>query len=125
MDAKEIWIKADGPENKDDRKELVLSALESGIEKAIVRPEDSDFAEFGKIDLVVNNDGKLSRGYELVELSTPEDQERALSLAGKVDGVVLDSRDWTVIPLENMIAKFRNTGTKVLACAEDVETAKL
>lgn len=125
MDAKEIWIKADGPENKDDRKELVLSALESGIEKAIVRPEDSDFAEFGTIDLVVNNDGKLSRGYELVELSTPEDQERALSLAGKVDGVVLDSRDWTVIPLENMIAKFRNTGTKVLACAEDVETAKL
>lgn len=125
MDSKEIWIRADGPEDGDERKELVLSALESGIERAIVRPEDSGFSEFGKVELIFNDDGKLSGGYELVELSTPEDQDRALALAGKVDGVVLDSRDWTVIPLENMIAKFRNTGTKVLACADDVETAKL
>lgn len=125
MDSKEIWIRADGPEDGDERKELVISALESGIERAIVRPEDSGFSEFGKVELIFNDDGKLSGGYELVELSTPEDQDRALALAGKVDGVVLDSRDWTVIPLENMIAKFRNTGTKVLACADDVETAKL
>ena len=125
MDSKEIWIRADGPDDKEERKELVLSALESGIEKAIVRPEDSDFSEFGKVELLFNDGGRLSGGYELVELATPEDQERAMSMAGKVSGVVLDSRDWAVIPLENMIARFRDTGTQVLACADDVETAKL
>ena len=122
---KEIWIRADGPESREERKGLVLSALESGIGTAIVRPEDADFASFGKVTLVFNDGGALSDGYELVELATPEDQERAMAMAGKAKGVVLDSRDWTVIPLENMIARFRNTGTKVLACADDAEQAKL
>ncbi|MDO5853531.1 MAG: 3-dehydroquinate synthase II, partial [Thermoplasmata archaeon] len=122
---KEIWIRADAPEDKDKRKELVLSALESGIGIAMVRPEDADFADFGKVELIFNDGGKLSGGFELVELATPEDQARAMAMAGKVKGVVLDSRDWTVIPLENMIAKFRDTGTKVLACADDTEQAKL
>ncbi|MDO5862136.1 MAG: 3-dehydroquinate synthase II [Thermoplasmata archaeon] len=122
---KEIWIRADAPDDKDKRKELVLSALESGIGIAIVRPEDEDFAGFGKVELIINDNGKLSGGFELVELATPEDQARAMAMAGKVKGVVLDSRDWTVIPLENMIAKFRDTGTKVLACADDTEQAKL
>lgn len=122
---KEIWIRADAPEDKEKRKELVLSALESGIGIAMVRPEDADFADFGKVELIFNDGGKLSGGFELVELATPEDQARAMAMAGKVKGVVLDSRDWTVIPLENMIAKFRDTGTKVLACADDTEQAKL
>ena len=122
---KEIWIRADVPEDKEERKELVISAFESGIDKAIVRPEDKDFADFGKLVLMFNDKGKLTGNFELVELSTPEDQDRALALAGKRKGIILDSRDWTVIPLENMIAKFRNTGTKVLACADSVDQAKL
>ncbi len=125
MASKEIWVRADVPDDKEDRKELVLSALESGIGTAIVRPGDEDFSEFGKVTIIVNDGGVLSDGYELVELRTPEDQDRALSLAGKREGVILDSRDWAVIPLENMIAKFRDTGTKVLACADDTEQARL
>lgn len=122
---KEIWIRADVPEDMEARKELVISAFESGIDKVIVRPEDQCFSELGKITLIYNDDGELSGNFELVELSTPEDQEHAFGLAGKRDGVVLDSRDWTVIPLENLIAKFRNTGTRVFACADSVEQAKL
>lgn len=125
MAAKEIWIRADIPDDKDTRKELVVSALESGITDAIVRSDDLDFAELGKITLRVNNKGSLGDGYELVELSTPADQDRALAMAGKRKGVVLDSRDWTIIPLENMIAKFHTTSTKVYACADTVEQAKL
>ncbi len=122
---KEIWIRADKPDEKEKRKELVLSALESGIGKAIVRPGDEDFASLGKVELHVNNDGELDGGYEIVALRTPEDQDRAMAMAGKRNGVILDSSDWTVIPLENLIAKFRNSGTKVLACAGDTEQAKL
>lgn len=122
---KEIWIRADGPEDKDRRKELVLSALESGIDTAIVRPEDADFASLGKVRLFVNDGGKLSDGYEIVALRTPEDQDRAMAMAGKRTGVILDSSDWTVIPLENLIAKFRGSGTRVFACAADAELAKL
>lgn len=122
---KELWIRADVPDDKEERKELVISALESGIDTALVRPEDSDFAEFGKVSLYFNEDGKISGGIELVELRCPEDQDRAMAMAGKVKAVILDSSDWTVIPLENLIAKFRDSGTKVLACADDMDQAKL
>ena len=122
---KELWIRADIPEDREERKELVISALESGVDIALVRPEDSDFEEFGKVKLYYNDNGKVSDGVELVELRCPEDQDRAMDMAGKVNAVILDSSDWTVIPLENLIAKFRDSGTKVLACADDIEQAKL
>ncbi len=122
---KEIWVRADMPDDKSKRKELVISAFETGIDRAIVRPEDADFTELGKITLMFMDNGELTDGYELVELATPEDQDRAMSMAGKAKGVILDSRDWTIIPLENMIARFGGTGTKVLACADDVDRAKL
>lgn len=122
---KELWIRADHPDDVEERKELVLSALEAGISTVIVRKEDESFSEFGKITVHTISKGKVSDGYELVELKTPEDQDRALSLVGKCSGVILDSSDWTIIPLENLIAKFRNSGTKVLACASNVDQAKL
>ena len=125
MANKEIWIRADLPDDKEVRKQLVLSALESGITGAIVRSDDLDFSDLGKITLMVNNKGSLGDGYELVELSSPSDQDKAMSMAGRRKGVVLDSRDWTIIPLENMIAKFHTTSTKVFACADTVEQAKL
>lgn len=122
---KAVWIRADVPDEKAARKELVLSALESGIGTAIVRPGDEDFAELGKVELVVNDGGRLDNGFELVELKSPADQDRAMAMSGKKNGVILGASDWTVIPLENMIAKFRGSGTKVFACASDKEQAKL
>ena len=122
---KEIWIRADKPEDKEKRKELVLSAMESGIGTALVRPGDEDFSSLGKVKLYFNDNGDISENYEIVALRTPEDQDRAMAMAGKKAGVILDSSDWTVIPLENLIARFRDSGTKVYACAADTEQAKL
>ena len=98
---KEIWIRADIPDDAEKRKQLVLSALESGIDTAIVRPGD-DFGSLGKVRLFENDGGKLTGNYELVALRTPDDQDRAMAMAGKRAGVILDSSDWTVIPLENL-----------------------
>lgn len=123
--AKDLWIRADRPDDKAARKELVVEALESGITTAIVRPEDRDFAALGKLTLLFAEHGKLSGKVALVELKKPADQDAALALAGKADAVILGTSDWTVIPLENMIAKFRGTGTKVLACAADPAQAKV
>ena len=47
---KELWVRTDVPEDKTKRKELLLSALEAGISTALIRSEDSDLAELGKID---------------------------------------------------------------------------
>ena len=122
---KELIIRADVPDDKGVRKELILSALESGITTAIVRPEDEDLQSLGNVKLLYNKNGEISDNIRLVELRSPKDQDQAMSLAGKCDIVILGSSDWTVIPLENMIAKFKDTKTKIYACATDVEQAKL
>jgi 3-dehydroquinate synthase II len=117
---KEIWVRADMPDDKEERKELLISAIESGVTTAIVRPEDADLSSLGKMKLITDGDD-----VRIVDIRSPKDQEKALSLAGKCSAVVISSSDWTIIPLENMIAKFAGTGTKVLACASDPENAVL
>ena len=123
--SKEMMVRADVPDNKSSRKDLLTSALECGISKIIVRPEDSDFKDLGKVDLLFNDGGMISKDIRLVELRSPTDQDRAFALAGKCKVVILGTSDWTIIPLENMIAKFRDSRTKIFACASDPEQAKL
>jgi 3-dehydroquinate synthase II len=117
---KEIWVRADIPESKEDRKEMLISAIESGITAALVRQEDLDFSSLGKIELIT-----AGEDVKIVDIGSPKDQDRAMALAGKCSAVILSSSDWTIIPLENLIAKFSGTGTKVFASASDVESARL
>jgi len=122
--SKEIWIKADTPDNKEKRKELVISALECGVTTAIVRPDDKDFISFGNVKLIFNHEGELSDGSVYVELKKPADQDKAMELAGKCKTIILGTSDWTIIPLENMIARFHKTETRIFACASNAETAR-
>jgi 3-dehydroquinate synthase II len=123
---KEVWARADIPDNAEMRKKLFIAGLEAGADGAIVRPEDRGFAEFGSLPMLFNDNGDLSGAMsgKLVRLTSPNDQENALALSGKVDLVVLDASDWNVIPLENMIARFAK-GTKVFACASSPAQAEL
>lgn len=122
---RDLWVRADRPDSAEERKELVITALEAGIVTAIVRPEDSDFSGLGKIDLVFNDDGELSGDVRMMTVSSPEEQEEAMSVAGRSGTLIIDTGDWKVIPLENMIAAFSGTKTKVMACASDTEQAEL
>ncbi len=124
--SKEIWVRTDGPESKEKRKGLFTAALEAGADGVIIRPSDGDFSSLGKIDTMVSESGQLrgSMNGSVVSLRSPDDQKKALDLVGRTDLVVLDASDWSVIPLENMIAKFGGR-TKVFACASTVEQAEL
>jgi 3-dehydroquinate synthase II len=117
---KEIWVRADLPDSKEKRKEILINAVESGITSAIVRPEDDDLASLGKIKFV-----SIGDDVRFVDITSPKDQEYAMNLAGKCSVLILSSKDWTIIPLENLIAKFTGTGTRLFAVASDVENARL
>ena len=97
-----------------------FARLIRGIDSGIVIPsaEPTLISSFGAIE---RYDGNLGFGITNALFA----MDRAMAMAGKRSGVILDSSDWTVIPLENLIAKFRNSGTKVFACAADKEQAKL
>ena len=126
MRMKEIWMRADVPDNVEKRKKMLISGLESGINTFIVRPGDEPFSSLGKVRLAVNKDGVLSGGLKgrLVRISSPEEQTEAMRLCGKEDVLVVSTGDWSVIPYENLIAASSGK-TKIMACVSSSGDAEL
>ena len=93
----------------------------------LFRSGDEQFTDLGKMEDAVFFDGgkPTDKSWEVCRIDTPEDQAKTLALAGKRDVIVVETSDWTIIPLENMIAKFRSSGTKVYAIATRKEDAEL
>lgn len=82
----------------------------------------------GKVDELVLKDDRIHRDGEhvgdLVRISSKKDEEAVAALKGKRELVVVDARDWKVIPLENLIAALGGA-TKLYAVADDPEQAEL
>ena len=126
MRMKEIWMRADVPDNVEKRKKMLISGLESGINTFIVRPGDEAFSSLGKVRLAVNKDGTLSGGLSgrLIRITSPEEQTEAMKLCGKEDVLVVSTGDWSVIPYENLIAASSGR-TKIMACVSSSGDAEL
>ena len=114
---KKVWVLVDPW-----RKDLVTAALEAGAD-AIVLPEGfSDQAKaLGRITTVAP-DGDIALGTDVVyhEIASKDDEVRAATeLRDKT--LILRMRDWTIIPLENLIAQ--RTGLMVeVSGAQDALT---
>jgi 3-dehydroquinate synthase II len=115
---KRLWVNAD-PYNK----EVVISALESGAE-AVVLPDGKSEAvrEFGKIKTVEAN-GDIVPGVdvEFIDIAGKADEDKAAAVPeNKI--VVLRMLDWTIIPIENLLAR---RGKDIIVQVENSEQAQL
>ena len=54
-------------------------------------------------------------GCKEVTIDSGNDQSAARELVGMVDWMVISCQDWTMIPLENLVAAAAGTGTKIVA----------
>lgn len=115
---KTIWLKAD-PWNK----ELAIAAIEAGADAVIVPPGRSAEVKRLGIMTTVASDGDLVPGRDVfeVEVRSREDEKKILSLPGDKP-VIVRTPDWTIIPLENLIAQRRNLFLEVSAL-EQARTA--
>ena len=68
---------------------------------------------------IYSEDGLLYRNGALigghVHIDSAEAQAKARSLAGSVEWILLTFKDWSMIPIENVIAATESTPTKVAA----------
>jgi 3-dehydroquinate synthase II len=115
---KKFWVNS-VPYEKD----VVITALESGAE-AVVLPDgmSGTVREFGKIK-TVEKDGDIRPGadVELIDISGKADEDKAAAVAeNKI--VVLRMLDWTIIPIENLLA--RRSGP-IMVQVKTSEQAKL
>jgi 3-dehydroquinate synthase II len=115
---KKLWVNA-VPYKKD----VVISALESGAE-AVVLPDgkSNTVREFGKIKTVEKNgDIKPGVDVEFIDIAGKADEDKAAAVPEKKI-VVLRMLDWTIIPIENLLAR---RGKNVMVQVENSEQAKL
>jgi len=124
-----IWVRADGPADYEERKKLVSSALEEGMVHILLREEDQALQRLGRFEAMFIKGPDVYSGEDrigtIVEISTPEDLQRAYSLRDQVRYLLISARDWKVIPLENLIAEFQGSHTRILVVATDPLEAKL
>lgn len=112
---KELWVDA-----RPWKKELVTTALESGAD-AIVSGEADPVRALGRIRVVAPG-GDLEFGRDVFEItiSDKESEEEAARLSGS-GMVVVHATDWSIIPLENLVARSEN----IIAGVESVKEAEV
>jgi len=113
---RKLWVKADPWDKK-----IVTTALEGGADGIMVpKGFSKKVKELGRIQ-TISEDGDLKLGKDVVffTITSGEDEEKIVKLSQN-KRVILECTDWTVIPLENLIAK----GAKVIAQVRDLKEAQ-
>ena len=114
---RKIWVKSD-PWIKD----IVTTALEGGADGIMVpKGFSKKVKELGKIETIAE-DGDLVLGKDVLvfNIKSGEDEEEIVKTS-QSKKVVLQTTDWTIIPLENLIAK----GADVIAQVETLQEAQI
>jgi len=115
---KKLWVNV-VPYNK----EIAIAALESGAE-AVVLPDGKSetVRQFGKIKTVEKNgDIKPGVNVEFIDIAGKADEDKAAAVPSEKI-VVLRMLDWTIIPIENLLAR---RGKNIMVQVENSEQAKL
>ncbi|BBL68306.1 3-dehydroquinate synthase II [Methanoculleus chikugoensis] len=102
------------------RKDLAATAIESGADALMV--DDAErVRELGRVTTIAEN-GDLVTGKDVfeIEIVDKESEEEALRLS-REGYVIVRTRDWTVIPLENLVAQ----SDRIVAAVANAEEAKV
>jgi 3-dehydroquinate synthase II len=115
---KYLWVNV-VPYNK----EIAIAALESGAQAVVLPDGQSETVrQFGKIK-TVEKDGDIKPGVdvEFIDIAGKEDEDKAAALPAD-NIIVLRMLDWTIIPIENLLAR---RGKNIIVQVENSEQAKL
>jgi 3-dehydroquinate synthase II len=115
---KKLWVNVIPYE-----KGLAIAALESGAEALVLPDGQSETVrQFGKIKTVERN-GDIKPGVEVefIDIAGKEDEDKAAAVPLKKT-VVLRMLGWTIIPIENLLAR---RGKNIMVQVENSEQAKL
>ncbi|MBW1990096.1 MAG: 3-dehydroquinate synthase II [Deltaproteobacteria bacterium] len=115
---KTVWVNVDPWDKK-----LVTTALEGGADAVMVPRGCADkVRELGRIT-VIAPDGDLVPGEDVFFLTVKgqEDEGKVLEISAR-GPVVVDTPDWSIIPLENLVAQKARVATRV-STLEEAKTA--
>lgn len=116
---KKVWVKAIPWD-----KHLVTTALENGADAVYV--ENTDVAkvkQLGRIQTIAKGEGDLTIGQDVIEWEIKgKADEEAIARKARDKMVIVRTTDWTIIPLENLIAQTEGLIAEVTT-VEEARTA--
>jgi len=115
---RKIWVKIDPWD-----KELVTTAIEGGADGVMIPSGYTEKVKaLGRIE-TISDDGDIKPGEDVVvfKIQSGEDENEIVKLCHDKK-VILECTDWSIIPLENLIAKGANG---VIAQVHSLEEAEI
>ena len=160
MQNKFAWISTPD-ELWDDKKEMITTALESGIDHVLDLDDIEQIRKLGNVKIIANTDdadiylvgingegdgfielkddfsdsvdianakkakseGKTVCAY--IKITDKVHEQLAVKLGPIVDYIILVGTDWTIIPLENIIADLQKEDVEIIAAVRDLDGAKV
>ena len=116
---KELIVAIENPKEKN----VITAALESGVSAILTTKEgvSEKVKKLARVKTIApDGDFKLGQEFVIVEIKGKEDEERAAQLLKQGKKVIVKTTDWTIIPLENLLAQ----GDEVYAWVRNAEEAK-
>jgi len=96
---------------KNWNKKQATMALESGVDAILVKPEKiEELKSLGLIKIIAQSnkaDLEIEKDIKIVRINSKKDEEKVVLEQGKIS-VIIENKDWTIIPLENLISKTSN-----------------
>jgi 3-dehydroquinate synthase II len=91
-------------------KAVITTAIESGVDFILIKEEQAnEIKKLGRVKLIIQDkEGNLSDDFVIVKIENKADEEKAANLAKSGKKVIVETTDWTIIPLENLIAQSPN-----------------
>lgn len=115
---RKIWVKVDPWDKK-----IVTTALEGGVDGIMIPSGFSEkVKELGRVQTISEDGGDLTLGEDVImfTITSGEDEDEIARLSQNKK-VILQCSDWTIIPLENLIAK----GADVIVQAQNLQEAQI
>ena len=106
----EIWL--DNRNNDSDLSNYELSSIDFIIQQSESQ-DDTNIAKIITEENRIFQDGKIIG--EIIKVSGANGQDKARSLVGSVNWILLEFEDWSMIPIENIIAACTGSPTKIAA----------
>lgn len=124
-----VWVGAFPGQGANDVRSLVAAALEVGFDQIAVMKADESLRGIGRFSpILLRGDTFLFDGMEigrLVAIRSAKDEAAVRSMRGSTKHVVVRTEDRKIIPIENLIAHFQSSSTRLLVEVHDAAEAKL
>src|SRR2546425_2701788 len=124
-----VWVGASPRGDADEVRSVVSSALAVGFTEIVLSKPDESLQRLGRFapmllkgTTFVLSDTEIGR---LATIRSPKDEHSVRAMRGATKHVVVRLEPWKVIPLENLIAYFQGSGTRLLVEVHDAAEAKL